>query len=100
MFAVIYIFKIKPGKENQFEESWNVLTKYIYKYENSKGSRLHKSKKEEYIAYAQWPSKERWKNAGNNLPKKADATRARMRQACIRIKTIHELEIIDDLLEK
>ena len=57
MFAVIYIFEVKPGMDKQFKESQKERTKYIYKYEGSKGSRLHKRKDLEYIAYAHWPSK-------------------------------------------
>ena len=100
MFAVIYIFKVKSGEEEQFISSWKGLTKLIYKHEGSKGSRLHKSKDLEYIAYAQWPSKEKWKNAGENLPTEADKFRKDMRDACIDITTKYELDLIDDLLEK
>lgn len=100
MFAVIYIFEVKPGKEEQFRESWKGLTNLIYKYEGSKGSRLHKNKDLEYIAYAQWPNKKRWKESGKNLPEKANEYRKGMQDACNKITTKYELEMTDDLLEK
>ena len=53
MYVVMYSFQIKPHQEQNFIESWKGLTALIYKYEGSLGSRLHKQKPQNYIAYAQ-----------------------------------------------
>ena len=99
MFIAIYQFEVIQGQEEQFKESWNALTKLIIKYENSVGSRLHHADGQVYIAYAQWYSREQWENAGSNLPDIADEFRKQMKASCSEIKTIHELEVIDDLLK-
>lgn len=97
MFAVIYQFQIKQGKEKEFIETWNELTQLIYKYEGSLGSRLHKQNDQLYIAYAQWPDKETWKFSGSKLPDE-DKVRLRMKESCVKIEVIYELECVKDLL--
>ncbi len=104
MFTVIYSFKVRPAQCDVFEESWNQLTALIYKYEGSLGSRLHKaivqneSESIQYIAYAQWPSRQLWENSGGKLPKEADAIRSTMKNACKNIETLYELDVVNDLL--
>ena len=99
MFAVIYSFHVKSGQEKKFVKAWKELTKLIYKFENGLGSRLHKHTKQEYIAYAQWPDRITWANAGSNLPDKANNIRQNMKTSCETIKTVYELDVIDDLLK-
>ena len=99
MFAVIYRFNVHPGKEVEFEDAWEHLTKLILEYEGSLGSRLHRNENGEYIAYAQWPDRETWLNAGSNLPAAAEGYRKNMRESCQSIETLHELDPINDLLE-
>ena len=99
MFAVIYRFEVKENKKNEFIFAWEELTKLIYEYEGSLGSRLHKINDNCFIAYAQWPNKETWGNSGNKLPDHADEVRAKMREACLEIETLYELECINDLLK-
>ncbi len=99
MFIAIYSFKTHPGKEAQFVKAWEDLTRLIYQFENSLGSRLHKKAEHHYIAYAQWPNRATWENAGKNLPDSAGEIRALMKSACIEIKTDHELEMTNDLLK-
>lgn len=98
MFIVIYSFKVKPGREVDFKAAWRALTQLIYQYEGSLGSRLHKNNSHEYIAYAQWPDRETWKNSGAKMPPEADLARAEMKNACTLIATLYELEMEDDLL--
>ena len=98
MFAAIYSFKIHPGKDADFLNSWKTLTKLIHQYEDSLGSRLHRASENEYIAYAQWPNRERWLKSGKKLPASANKWRKQMRACCAEIKTLHELEMIEDLL--
>ena len=100
MFIAIYQFSVIENKEDQFITAWKALTELIYRYEGSLGSRLHQQDNQTYIAYAQWPSKSTWKNAGGNLPEEAQEHRAKMKEACTEITTIHELECIEDLLQK
>jgi len=98
MFTVIYEFKIKPGSEKAFEKSWRDLTNLIYNYEGSLGSRLHKLNDEIYLAYAQWPDRVTWVNAGSKMPAESDTVRKIMGDSCEHIKTLHELPVVDDLL--
>ena len=98
MFAVIYSFKISPSKEKQFLKAWHELSRLIFQHEQSFGSRLHKEGDHRYIAYAQWPDKNTWKNAGSKLPRSADPFRSQMRDCCLEIKTLYEMETVDDQL--
>ncbi len=68
MFAAIYSFKVKPNQTESFEKAWEDLTRLIYQFEGSLGSRLHKSDALNYIAYAQWPDKNTWKTQAKNYP--------------------------------
>ncbi len=99
MFAVLYSFTVKPNKQEAFVKAWAELTKLIYKYEGSLGSRLHQKTDTKYIAYAQWPSEAVFKNSGGNLPPSADAVRQTMRDCCEKIEVLHELEMLTDLLK-
>ena len=99
MYCVIYQFVVKAGSETQFENAWKGLTELIYEYEGSLGSRLHLSENGEYIAYAQWPSKEVFDNAGNNMPEKANEFRKQMKESYSEIKTLFKLEKQNDLLK-
>ena len=71
----------------------------IYKYEGSFGSKLHKDQSNNYVAYALWPDRTTWENAGSNLPKKAKEFSTMMRDSCIKIETKYELEEIEDLIK-
>lgn len=55
MTIFLYRWKIKPGKEKQFEENWALVTKAIREQCGSYGSRLHIAENGEYVGYAQWP---------------------------------------------
>lgn len=98
MYIVMYSFKVKANKEEAFLESWRALTKLIYKYEKSLGSRLHKNEPLLYIAYAQWPSKEVFEKAGKNLPEESNACREAMKDSCETIQVLDKFEVIEDLL--
>ena len=100
MFTVIYSFKVKGNQSEVFEKAWKELTLLIYEFEGSMGSRLHKSAENNYIGYAQWPDKNTWENSGNHLPEIATEIRKTMKSACTSIEVLHELEVVDDLLEK
>jgi heme-degrading monooxygenase HmoA len=55
MTIFLYRWKIKPGKQKQFEDNWSAVTKAIRDQCGSYGSRLHLAINDEYFAYAQWP---------------------------------------------
>ncbi|WP_139958840.1 antibiotic biosynthesis monooxygenase family protein [Flavicella sediminum] len=98
MFVVIYSFKIKPGQNDRFLKCWSKLTRMIYQYENSLGSRIHKQSENTFIAYAQWPNSDTFHNSGNNLPEESIELRNKMRAACLEFKIIDKLELIEDQL--
>jgi hypothetical protein len=99
MFCVIYRFKVLKGSETLFVEAWSALTELIYKYDGSMGSRLHLETAGVYIAYAQWPDRPTWKNAGTFVPEEAEKWRMQMRSSCESIETLHELNLETDLLK-
>lgn len=109
MFAVVYSFKVKPGMETQFVESWSRVTRDLYEHANSLGSRLHRVQATdagtrtdagavEFIAYAQWPTRELWETTNVSADPEVQQARARMREACTGIETLYELEVAADLL--
>lgn len=99
-FAVIYRFEVKSGREGEFIRSWERMTELIKEYEGGLGSVLNKLDDQTYIAYAQWPDRKTWEMAGSKLPEVAAEIRLSMRQCCHEIDTLHELNIIKDLLLK
>ncbi len=99
-FTIIYSFKIFDGRENDFINSWEGMTKLIYEFEGSYGSRLHKINDNLFIGYAQWPDKETYDKSGNNLPEGATGFRQQMRECCSEIKAEYESNlIVKDLLK-
>lgn len=54
-FAVLYRWRLIPGLEDAFAESWAAVTEAL-KNRGGLGSRLHKGEDGIYWAYAQWPS--------------------------------------------
>ena len=98
MFCAVYKFEVKEGQSEKFIKGWEGLTKLIYQYEGSLGSRLHLEHRNNYIAYAQWPNKETWKNSGKKLPAEAFTFRELMKDSCVSITTSHELDVVSDLL--
>ncbi|MDB4285766.1 antibiotic biosynthesis monooxygenase [bacterium] len=98
MFTIIYSFQVKPGEATPFEKAWRDLTVLIYENEGSLGSRLHKQADLSYIAYAQWPDRDTWKNSGSKMPEKSKDISKAMKASCEKVETLYELEVVDDLL--
>ncbi|MEK7725259.1 MAG: antibiotic biosynthesis monooxygenase [Acidobacteriota bacterium] len=63
MFIVLYRWRIKPEKENQFIEGWAEVTAYFRENWDSLGSRLHRGNDDLFYAYAQWKSESDRENA-------------------------------------
>ena len=97
MFCVLYVFQVKPGSEQAFEASWHEMTAGIYRTRGSLGSRLHKAASGEYIAYAQWPSEEQYKQDSPDAPT-LKPIGVRMRESCESIATLHTMTVVDDML--
>lgn len=60
MFVVMYRWEIVDGREDEFREGWEALTRAYMQLFGSLGSRLHAADDGTWIAYAQWPSRERY----------------------------------------
>jgi antibiotic biosynthesis monooxygenase len=63
MFAVIYRWKLVPGREAMFEEGWRAGTDAIAREFGGWGSRLHRGEDGVAVAYAQWPDRATWEKA-------------------------------------
>ncbi len=74
------------------------MTLLIREYEGGLGSRLHQCSDTDYVAYAQWPDENTWTNAGANLPESATEIRKQMKDSCEEMKTIYQMEMVDNLL--
>ena len=99
MYCVIYSFTVKPDYQARFIKAWGDFTDLIYQYENSLGSRLHQVNDHEFIAYAQWPSKTVFDNAGQNMPPESDSFHQNMKQCCVSIETLYKMEMTDNKLK-
>ncbi|HEX5049354.1 MAG TPA: antibiotic biosynthesis monooxygenase [Gammaproteobacteria bacterium] len=59
MFVVVYRWRVRADKEQQFQQAWELLTRELLTA-GSLGSRLHRSSDRVWVAYAQWPSRATW----------------------------------------
>jgi heme-degrading monooxygenase HmoA len=73
MIAILYSWRIKPDKEQQFIESWSQVTEFLRKNRGSLGSRLHRGNDGLFYGYAQWKSVEERQNAFQNSAQISDA---------------------------
>ena len=55
-FAVLYRWRLHPGREAEFTAAWADLTRVIRTTSITGGSRLHRTDDGLYVAYAVWPS--------------------------------------------
>ena len=58
MFVMLYRWKLRLGKEEQFIAAWSDITDYFRREFDSLGSRLHLGDDGLYYAFAQWKSAE------------------------------------------
>ena len=95
--CLIYRFNVHEGKDGAFIRAWSEVTEALVKHCGALGSRLHRSDENEFIAYAQWPSREARDRA--ELPAAInDGPRAEMRACCASIETLFELTTVADHL--
>jgi heme-degrading monooxygenase HmoA len=62
MIAVLFRWEVKPGYEQSFQECWSEIMHFNIEKYGALGSRLHKSKDNQWISYSQWLSEEHFKN--------------------------------------
>lgn len=102
MFAVVYRWKLIPGREAAFEEGWRAGTQAIAREFGGWGSRLHRGEDGCVYAYAQWPDRETWEKAmGSRMHHSDDEARERYRSAIAEdgFETLWSGEVIADLLD-
>lgn len=73
-FAVLYSWRLKPGYEPQFIDSWTQVTLHLLGL-GSFGSRLHQGPDGVWYAYAQWPSSAARDEAFSKSENLPDSTR-------------------------
>jgi hypothetical protein len=62
-FAVIYRWRLHPGREALFQEIWARNTVEIARRCGGLGSRLHRADDGSWLAYAQWPDRATWERS-------------------------------------
>ena len=97
MFAVIYTFKVKPMFDSEFQEFWHEGTLRIRQERNSLGSRLHKVSDGQFVAYAQWHSRDDWENPPPSSPD-LKGVLTKMHNCLSECKVSFAFEVVDDLL--
>ena len=102
MFAVIYRWKLIPGREAEFEEGWKAGTAAIAREFGGWGSRLHRGEDGVVVAYAQWPDRETWEKAmQTRMHHSNDEAREKYRSAFEpeSFETLFAGEVTADLLD-
>lgn len=102
MFAVIYKWRVIPGREAQFEEGWRAGTERIAEEFGGWGSRLHRGEGGVYVAYAQWPDEATWRRAMETRMHHSDDEARRKYRDAIEpgsFETVFALPVVCDLLD-
>lgn len=101
MLVALYEFEIKEGQSFQFEENWALFTEAVYRCKGSKGSRLHKTKKENlYVAYAQWCDEDAYfSDVTDPYTETELIARQKMVDAVLESKVLHLMDVVDDRLK-
>ncbi len=94
VFAVMYRWRIRLGREEEFREGWRRVTRAIHEQCGSYGSRLHRATDGTFVAYARWPSPE-----ARDACEHGDAAGSRMMREAVE-EDYPELTmlLLDDLL--
>jgi heme-degrading monooxygenase HmoA len=102
MYAVVYRWRIVPGKEQQFVEAWKAGTAAIAREFGGWGSRMHQGEDGCFYAYAQWPDKATWERGmASRLHHSDEAARTAYFDAIAPdgFTTLFSGEVLADLLE-
>lgn len=97
MFAVLYKWTLKKGSEAKFVDAWEEVTAELSTRWETQGSRLHRTQEGDWIAYAQWPSREKWEEASQATFVKS-AARVEMAAAVESGEILMSMDIVKDLL--
>jgi 8-oxo-dGTP diphosphatase len=57
MFALIYQWYVKSGKEEECREAWNQVARFFVARRGALGSSLHRTSDGLWVAYSRWPDK-------------------------------------------
>lgn len=68
MVVVIYKWAVTAGCEQAFTEAWATMTNIVRDRYGGLGSRLHKDRNGNYVAYAQWPDMQTLQSWRNRTP--------------------------------
>lgn len=71
-FTVVYHFKVKPGREAEFEKHWTQGTERFVSERGSLGSRLVRQAEGVYFAIAHWPARAGWEDKRPLSPEHAE----------------------------
>lgn len=82
MIVILFRWKIDPLHEKIFKEGWSELVQRNIEKYGALGSRLHKTKENEWISYSQWISEAHYLKA-LNLEDKHEGARVKMLTAII-----------------
>ena len=105
MFVVVYWWRVKAGKEEQFREAWRRGTLEITRIYGSLGSRLHRERDGRFVGVAEWPDRETWQRAFDAKMIYDDQEARRMFVDAIAEAPAHgepllAMEVTDDLLAR
>jgi heme-degrading monooxygenase HmoA len=97
MLAIIYRWRLHAGREDDFRAAWAEMTESIRVRWGTRGSRLHRNAEGELVAYAVWPSRERWSEARGE-PSANPAAGEAMRACIAESFPSMVLDVVDDRL--
>jgi quinol monooxygenase YgiN len=97
MLCVIYRWRLKPGREDEFVAAWERLTRAIRDHRGGLGSRLHRAENGLWVAYAQWPDRATWESARDRETADPKAAAAMAEAVAERAEPLL-LDVVADLL--
>jgi heme-degrading monooxygenase HmoA len=74
-FAVLYRWRLHPGREGQFEQAWERTTPLLMRHRGALGSRLPMAEYGTWVAYVLWRSRQAWELARTLPSVDAEASR-------------------------
>jgi len=83
MIVVLFRWDINPTYEKIFKEGWTELVQRNIEKYGALGSRLHKTKDNQWVSYSQWISEEHYLKA-QDLEDKHEQARVKMLTAITR----------------
>jgi heme-degrading monooxygenase HmoA len=99
VFAVIYRWRVSPGREEDFIRGWRLVSEAVKEEFGSLGSRLHVSDDGLYISYGRWRAPEDRIPYRNHLDFHAEGWRL-MQGAILEELPEIRMQIIGDILDE